>query len=108
MPWCSACATPAFGSSACAGRTSERCGCMKTKAKADRKIRVPTDADDAAINAGIAADDENPEWTQEDFAKAKSAVEVLGTEVAGKLAAMKRPRGRPAGSIKENAKVPVT
>lgn len=81
---------------------------MKTKAKADRKIRVPTDADDAAINAGIAADDENPEWTKEDFEKAKSAVEVLGTEVAGKLAAMKRPRGRPAGSIKENAKVPVT
>ncbi|MCW5256219.1 hypothetical protein D8B23_05985 [Verminephrobacter aporrectodeae subsp. tuberculatae] len=41
-------------------------------------------------------DDENPEWTQEDFAKARPASEVLpqifGAEVAKK---MLRPRGRP-------------
>ncbi|VCU69143.1 hypothetical protein PIGHUM_01203 [Pigmentiphaga humi] len=30
----------------------------------------PTEAEDAAINAGIAADSDNPEWTPEDFARA--------------------------------------
>ena len=31
----------------------------------------PTPEEDAEINRGIAEDDENPEWTAEDFARAK-------------------------------------
>ncbi len=37
----------------------------------------PTEAEDAAINAGIAADADNPEWTGEDFARAKVGVSTL-------------------------------
>jgi len=37
--------------------------------------------------------DENPEWTEQDFARARSADEVLPPQVA---AALVRPRGRPA------------
>ncbi|MFZ0207506.1 MAG: BrnA antitoxin family protein [Roseiarcus sp.] len=42
-------------------------------------------------------DDENPEWTREDFAKARPALEVLA-EVFGRRAAesIRRGRGRPA------------
>ena len=42
-------------------------------------------------------DDENPEWTREDFAKARPALEVLA-EVFGSTAAesIRRGRGRPA------------
>jgi len=40
---------------------------MKTKTKLIR----PTAAEDARINAGIAADPDNPELTDEFFAKAK-------------------------------------
>ncbi|TMJ18865.1 MAG: BrnA antitoxin family protein [Alphaproteobacteria bacterium] len=37
--------------------------------------------------------DENPEWTEEDFANARPASEVLGPEMAARLM---RQRGRPA------------
>lgn len=77
------------------------------QAKTDRKVHVPTEAEDAAINAGIAADEDSPELGAEFFAKAKPAAEVLGTEVVAGLAAIKRPRGRPAGSVAEQTKVPV-
>ncbi|MFC7557500.1 hypothetical protein ACFQU7_42690 [Pseudoroseomonas wenyumeiae] len=40
---------------------------------------MPTDAEEAAIQHGIAADPENPEWTEEDFARARPAAEVLGS-----------------------------
>jgi uncharacterized protein (DUF4415 family) len=43
--------------------------------------------------------DDNPEWTAEDFARARPASEVLPPEAAAAL--MKRGRGRPAGSDKE-------
>ena len=59
---------------------------------------MPTDAEDAVIDAGIAADEDNPEWTKEDFAKAKPAPEFFEAEVAGKLAAMKRQRRTPGGA----------
>ncbi len=50
-------------------------------------------------------DDDNPEWTAEDFAKARPAAEVL-TEIFPKTvaAAMLKPRGRPR---KEITKAPV-
>lgn len=45
--------------------------------------------------------DDNPEWTEEDFARAKPATEVLGNEVATLLV---RKRGRPAKSPEERKK----
>ncbi|WP_066769463.1 BrnA antitoxin family protein [Sphingobium sp. CCH11-B1] len=41
--------------------------------------------------------DENPEWTDEDFAKAKPAGEVHAPQVAAAL--VKRKPGRPVGSL---------
>jgi uncharacterized protein (DUF4415 family) len=48
-------------------------------------------------------DDENPEWTKEDFAKARPAVDVL-PEIIGDKAAqelMRRNRGRPPKADKK-------
>lgn len=41
--------------------------------------------------------DDNPEWTAEDFAKAKPASEVHAPQVASAL--VKRKPGRPVGSL---------
>ena len=46
-----------------------------------------------------AAYDDNPEWTEADFARARPADEVLPPAIAAAL--VKRGRGRPAGSDKE-------
>lgn len=44
----------------------------------------------------VVFDDDNPEWTEADFAQARAATDVLPPEL---LAAFgKRSRGRPAGS----------
>lgn len=40
----------------------------------------------------VVFDDDNPEWTEADFARARPATEVLPPEV---IAAFARPRGRP-------------
>ena len=45
-----------------------------------------TPEEEAAINAGIALDPDNPEWTDEDFAQARPASEVMSPEL---LAAFK-------------------
>ena len=55
----------------------------------------PTPKENLAINIGIAADPDNPEWTEEDFAQAKPASEFFPPDVYAALVAMKRPRGRP-------------
>lgn len=44
--------------------------------------------------------DDNPEWTDETTARARSATDVLTPAAAGAL--RKRGRGRPPGSDKEN------
>jgi len=54
----------------------------------------PTPEEEAAINAGIAADPESRELDAEWFAKARPASEVLPPEIYAALVA-KRPRGRP-------------
>jgi uncharacterized protein (DUF4415 family) len=54
----------------------------------------PTPEEEAAINAGIAADPDTRELEAEWFANAKPASEVLPPEVYATLVA-KRPRGRP-------------
>lgn len=75
---------------------------MQIKTKSGRIIEAPTPEEDMAINAGIAADPDNPEWTDEDFGRAQAAHEVLpkllGQEGAQVLL---RKRGRPAGSGKK-------
>lgn len=55
----------------------------------------PTPEEDAAINAAIAADPDNPEWTDKDFAKAKPASEFFLPETYTALVSMKRSPGRP-------------
>lgn len=56
---------------------------------------IPTNDETEAINAGIAADQDNPELTTEWFAKAKLASEAFPAETYAALVAIKRPRGRP-------------
>jgi uncharacterized protein (DUF4415 family) len=41
------------------------------------KLKRNTAAEEAAIQRGIAADPDNPEWTDEDFAKARPFKEVM-------------------------------
>ena len=67
---------------------------MLLRTKSGRLVKMPTPQEEAA-NAGIAADPDNPEWTEEDFAKAKPASEFFPPETYAALVAMKRPRGRP-------------
>lgn len=62
------------------------------KTKAGRTITVPTPEEDAAINRGIAADPDNPEWGAEDFAHARRFPELV---------AERKRMGRP---LKENRK----
>ncbi len=40
------------------------------------RYRLPTPEEDEAINRGIAPDPDNPEWTDEDFARARPLREV--------------------------------
>ena len=76
---------------------------MQTTSESGRKLLVPTEAEDKAISAGIAADADSPELGAEFFAAARPAAEVLGAGVAAALVA-KRGRGRPAGSVAEETK----
>ena len=41
------------------------------------KLRAPTPEEEAAIQRGIAADPDNPEWTEADFASARMAAEAV-------------------------------
>ena len=54
---------------------------------------IPAAEDDAAIQAGILSDAENPELDADWFANAKPASEVLPSAIYAALS--KRPRGRP-------------
>lgn len=56
---------------------------------------IPTRNETAIINAGIAADEDNPELTKEWFTKAKPASEAFSPEMFATLSAMKPARGRP-------------
>ncbi len=50
-------------------------------------------------NKPVVFDDDNPEWTSEDFAKTRAGSEVLPPEF---LKAFKRTPGRPKGSTTSN------
>ncbi len=64
------------------------------KTKSGRVVHMPTPQEEAAINAGIAADPDTCELDAQWFAKAKPASEALSQETYATLVA-KRPRGRP-------------
>lgn len=55
----------------------------------------PTPEENAAINAGIAVDEDARELDENWFAKAKSASEAFALDTFAALVDMKRPRGRP-------------
>lgn len=80
---------------------------MHITAKSGRKLHMPGAAEDAAINAGIAADPDNPELTDEFFKNARPAAEVLPPELYAQLTAQ-RGRGRPRGSVAAQTKDQVT
>jgi uncharacterized protein (DUF4415 family) len=69
------------------------------------KVIVPSRAENARINRGIALDPGNPEWTDADFSRAKPARAVLPSRLYH--AAVKRYRGQ-RGPQKTPVKQPVT
>ena len=71
----------------------------------DRKLKAPSNAEDKKINKGIQSDPDTFEASDEDFAKAKPASEVLPSGVYQE--AVKRRRGQ-RGSQKAAIKELVT
>ena len=59
---------------------------------AENALRGRLDEEEARIQAGIAADPDNPEWTEEDFKLARPFAEVF-PEL---MESIRRSRGRPA------------
>jgi uncharacterized protein (DUF4415 family) len=45
--------------------------------KKERKVGMLSDEEEARVQRGIAADPDNPEWTAEDFKRAKPFAEVF-------------------------------
>jgi uncharacterized protein (DUF4415 family) len=70
---------------------------MKIKLKTGEWVHWPSDEEEAQINAGIAADPDTWESTDEEYARARPASEVLPPDVYAGLVAMqqRRARGRP-------------
>ncbi|MDD2864726.1 MAG: BrnA antitoxin family protein [Methylococcales bacterium] len=70
---------------------------MHLKTKKGRSIELPTDAEDAEINAGIKADPDTLELDSNVFAHARPAAEVLmelfNPEIVGEM--LGSPKGRP-------------
>jgi len=60
--------------------------------KAKRKARLLSDAEEARIQAGIAADPDNPEWTARDFRRAKPFGKVFPALVRNLRALAGKPR----------------
>jgi len=67
------------------------------KTRSGRVLIVPSPEEDAQINAGIAADPDNPEWTEEMFAHALPAKKFFAPEVYAELCAMRQrgPKDKP-------------
>lgn len=68
----------------------------------------PTAAENKRINAGIAQDPDNPEWTKAEFAQAKPAEQFFDAQTySGLVELTRRGRGK-RGLQKEPTKVPVS
>ncbi len=68
---------------------------MQIKTKSGRLIHLPDAEEEAQINAGIAADPDNPELDAEWFKRARPAREVMPPEFFEAFAELRRQRGRP-------------
>ena len=77
------------------------------KTRAGRVVELPTDEEDARINAGIAADADSPELDDAWFARARPAHEALSADVYAGLVALRRSRGE-RGPQKAPTKVATT
>ena len=77
------------------------------KTRSGRVVELPTAEEDARINAGIAADLDNPELDDAWFARARPAREVLPPQVYEELVALRRNRGE-RGPQKAPTKVATT
>ena len=62
------------------------------------RIRDLSDAEEAEIQAGIAADPENPEWSAEDIAQAKPFAEVF-PELAASYRRTRGPQKAPTKKL---------
>ena len=49
----------------------------------EREVLIPSDEEEEAIQRGIALDPDAPEWTDEDWARARPAVEAVPTSWSG-------------------------
>jgi uncharacterized protein (DUF4415 family) len=58
-----------------------------------RRIKRNSPAEEAAIQRGIAADPDAAEWTEEDFAQAHCAADVLPAEMLASLTPRRRGPG---------------
>lgn len=65
--------------------------------KNEREIYIPTDEEEAEIQRQIREDPDAPEWTEEDWARAKPAIEVEPELVEWSL----RTRGKQKAPVKE-------
>ena len=67
------------------------------KTRSGRVITLPTPEEEAQIQAGIAADPDNPEWTQADFDRALPARAFFAPEVYAQLCALRQrgPKDKP-------------
>ena len=64
--------------------------------RSKRILHEISDEEEAEIQAGIAKDPDNPEWTEEDFKRAKPAREVFPPEFFEAIdETRRRARGRP-------------
>lgn len=59
------------------------------------RFERPTAAEDEAIHRGIAADPDNPEWTETDFARARPAAVAVPEVAAAHARRMRGPQRRP-------------
>ena len=73
------------------------------KTRSGRVLILPSPEEEAQINAGVAADPNKPEWTEEMFARARPAREFFSAEVYAELCAM-----RQRGPKEKPLKVPTT
>lgn len=78
------------------------------KTRSGRVLELPTPEEDAAINAGIAADPDNPELDDDWFKRARPAREVLPPQVYEGLVALSKRRPGQRGPQKAPRKVAVT
>ena len=67
------------------------------KTRSGRTLNLPDSVEEAQIQAGIAADSGNPEWTEDTFTRSRPAREFFSAEVYAELCAIRQrgPKNKP-------------